>query len=351
GARGRLPGSGAPAGAGVRPAPGRLRRRPRRPAAPGAAVLRGHRRRRQRRAHRQPDRRQRPRPAPRPQPGQRRPTRAHGGGGAGVVIGSADVVRREDRLRQLEMAITRKLDGLLHGDHQGLVPGGGTEPAESRLYAPGDDVRRMDWNLTARTDVPHVRTTIADRELETWVVIDGSASLDFGTAGMEKRDLALAAAAASLFGPDAVVIPPRSGRSAALALLRRLEQRGRAADGPSTTLAEALRRIRLTAKRRGLVVLITDLIDQSPWQRELRALALRHEVVVVEVRDPRTGQRVEVQTSNAAVRARFAEAAAARQAENARQVRAAGASHLVLSTDRDWLFDIVRFVAAKRKRR
>jgi uncharacterized protein (DUF58 family) len=297
------------------------------------------------------------------------------------VIGSADVVRREDRLRQLEMAVTRKLDGLLQGDHQGLVPGGGTEPAESRLYAPGDDVRRMDWNLTARTAVPHVRTTIADRELETWVVIDGSASLDFGTAGMEKRDLALAAAAAftfltvrggnrvaaSLFGPDAVVIPPRSGRSAALALLRRLEQRGRAADGPSTTLAEALRRIRLTAKRRGLVVLITDLIDRSPWQRELRALALRHEVVVVEVRDPResslpavgllmlvdpeTGQRVEVQTSNAAVRARFAEAAAARYAEHARQVQAAGASHLVLSTDRDWLFDIVRFVAAKKKRR
>ncbi|HMC80144.1 MAG TPA: DUF58 domain-containing protein, partial [Acidimicrobiia bacterium] len=151
------------------------------------------------------------------------------------------------------------------------------------------------------------------------------------------------------------------------ALLRRLEQRGRAAGGPTTTLAEALRRIRLTAKRRGLVVLITDLIDQSLWQRELRALALRHEVVVVEVRDPResdlpavgllmlvdpeTGQRVEVQTSNAAVRARFAEAAAARQAEHARQVRATGSAHLVLSTDRDWLFDIVRFVVARRKRR
>jgi uncharacterized protein (DUF58 family) len=304
------------------------------------------------------------------------------------VIGSADVVRRQDRLRQLEMAVTRKLDGLLQGDHQGLVPGGGTEPAESRLYAPGDDVRRMDWNLTARTAVPHVRTTIADRELETWLVVDGSASLDFGTAACEKRDLALAAAAAftfltvrggnrvaaSLFGPEAAVVPPRSGRSAALALLRRLEQRGRAPDGsraatpaPSTTLAEALRRLRLTAKRRGLVVLITDLIDQSPWQRELRALALRHEVVVVEVRDPResslpavgllmlvdpeTGQRVEVQTSNAGVRARFAEAAAARHAANARQVQAAGAAHLVLSTDRDWLFDIVRFVAARRKRR
>ena len=308
-----------------------------------------------------------------------------------VVIGSSDVVRREDRLRQLEMAVTRKLDGLLQGDHQGLVPGGGSEPAESRLYAPGDDVRRMDWNLTARTAVPHVRTTIADRELDTWLVVDGSASLDFGTTGCEKRDLALAAAAAftfltvrggnriaaSLFGPETapggsggsagMVIPPRSGRPAGLALLHRLEQRGRAAGGPSTTLAEALRRIRLTAKRRGLIVLITDLIDQSDWPRELRALALRHEVVVVEVRDPResnlpavgllmlvdpeTGRRLEVQTSNPKVRARFAEAAAARQAEHARKVRATGAAHLVLSTDRDGLFDIVRFVFARKKRR
>ena len=306
-----------------------------------------------------------------------------------VVIGSSEVIRREDRLRQLELAVTRKLDGLLHGDHQGLVPGGGSEPAESRVYAPGDDVRRMDWSLTARTAVPHVRTTIADRELETWLVVDGSASLDFGTAACEKRDLALAAAAAftfltvrggnrvaaSLFGPEAsgasgrhdMVIPPRSGRPAALALLHRVEQRGRAAGGPSTTLAEALRRIRLTAKRRGLVVVITDLIDQSDWPRELRALALRHEVVVVEVRDPResnlpsvgllmlvdpeTGQRLEVQTSNPKVRARFAEAAAARHADHARKVAGTGAAHLVLSTDRDWLFDVVRFVAARRRRR
>jgi uncharacterized protein (DUF58 family) len=299
-----------------------------------------------------------------------------------MTIGSSDVVRREDRLRQLELAVTRKLDGLLQGDHQGLVPGGGTEPADGRLYSPGDDVRRMDWNLTARTGVPHVRTTIADRELETWLVVDSSASLDFGTVGCEKRDLAMAAAAAftfltvrggnrvaaSLFGTDATVVPPRSGRPAALALLHRLEQRGRAATGSeSTTLAEALRRIRLTAKRRGLIVLITDLIDRSDWQRELRALALRHEVVVVEVRDPResnlpavgllmlvdpeTGQRLEVQTSNPKVRARFAELAANRQAEHARQVRGTGSSHLVLSTDRDWLTDVVRFVVARRRRR
>jgi uncharacterized protein (DUF58 family) len=317
----------------------------------------------------------------------------------GVALGATDVIRREDRLRQLELAVTRKLDGLLQGQHQGLVPGGGTEPADGRVYAPGDDVRRMDWNLTARTGVPHVRTTIADRELETWLVVDGSASLDFGTTTCEKRDLALAAAAAfafltvrdgnrvaaSVFGPEGTVVPPRSGRAAALALLHRLEQRGRAGDGPSTTsLADALRRIRHTARRRGLVVLITDLIEpwrltpplsgghppspgDSNWQRELRALALRHDVVVVEVRDPResslpavgllmlvdpeTGRRLEVQTSNPGVRARFAEAAAARQAEHVRQVRGTGAAHLVLSTDRDWLFDVVRFVVARRRRR
>ena len=104
--------------------------------------------------------------------------------------------RPEPALRRLELTITRRLDGLLQGDHQGLVPGSGSEPGEGREYQPGDDVRRMDWNLTARTTVAHVRETIADRELETWVVVDQSPSLDFGTAACEKRDLALAATAA-----------------------------------------------------------------------------------------------------------------------------------------------------------
>jgi uncharacterized protein (DUF58 family) len=290
------------------------------------------------------------------------------------------VVRREDRLRQLELLINRKLDGLLHGDHLGLVPAGGSEPADGRLYAPGDDVRRMDWNLTARLGTPHVRTTIADRELETWLVVDASASLDFGTASCEKRDLALAAAAAFafltarhgnrmagfFFGPEgATVVPPRSGRDAALALLHRLERRGRAGTG-AVPLADALRRVRLTARRRGLVVVISDLLDDSPWPRELRALGLRHEVVVVDVRDPReselppvgllmlvdpeTGERLEVHT-NRKLREHFAAAAADQAAGKARVVRAAGASHLVLSTDRDWLMDIVRFVVARRRRR
>ena len=102
-------------------------------------------------------------------------------------------------LRKLELTVRRKLDGVLHGDHQGLVPGPGSEPGDSRIYQPGDDVRRMDWSVTARTTTPHVRQMIADRELETWLVVDVSASLDFGTAGCEKRDLAS--------------LPPRPSRS------------------------------------------------------------------------------------------------------------------------------------------
>ncbi len=315
------------------------------------------------------------------------PVRARRSGGvAGAGVPSHTAMSRQakshgqSRLRQLELLINRKLDGLLHGDHLGLVPAGGSEPADGRPYAPGDDVRRMDWNLTARLGSPHVRTTIADRELETWLVVDNTASLDFGTAECEKRDLALAAAAAfafltarhgnrvagSFFGPDgATVVPPRAGREAALALLHRLEKRPRAGEG-AVTLAEALRRVRLTARRRGLVVVITDLLDDSPWPRELRALGLRHQVVVVDVRDPResdlpavglltlvdpeTGERLEVHTS-AKLRERFAAAAADQAEAKARAVRAAGAAHLVLSTDRDWLMDIVRFVVARRRRR
>ena len=117
--------------------------------------------------------------------------------------GPADVL-----LRRLELTVRRKLDGLLQGDHLGLVPGSGSEAGDSRTYHPGDDVRRMDWPVTARTQVPHVRETIADRELETWAVVDLSASLDFGTALCQKRDLAIAGLAA---GPAAAAAGLRAG--------------------------------------------------------------------------------------------------------------------------------------------
>src|SRR5215211_8559697 len=148
-----------------------------------------------------------------------------------------DSARAEAVLSRLQLLVTRKLDGLLQGDHIGLVPGPGSEPGESREYRPGDDVRRMDWPVTARTTVPHVRQTVADRELETWICLDLSASLDFGTAQCEKRDLAVAAAAAITHltvrggnrvgavvtnGPSTVRMPARAGRLNAQGLMRRI---------------------------------------------------------------------------------------------------------------------------------
>ncbi len=123
-------------------------------------------------------------------PGQPAPGRAES------AVLPLDAGRAEPVLGKLQLLITRKLDGLLQGDYLGLLPGPGTEPGESREYRPGDDVRRMDWPITARTTVAHVRQTVADRELETWMAVDLSASLDFGTATCLKRDLAVAAAAA-----------------------------------------------------------------------------------------------------------------------------------------------------------
>jgi len=286
-------------------------------------------------------------------------------------------------LRRLELTVRRRLDGLLQGDHLGLLPGPGSEAGESREYRPGDDVRRMDWPVTARTTVPHVRETIADRELETWVLVDLSASLDFGTADCEKRDLAVAALAAithlTIRGGNrvgAVVvtgerverIPARGGRVAAQALMRRVIRTPRAAPGEPTDLAGAIGLLARPPRRRGLAVVVSDfLADPATWERSLRALRGRHEVLAVEVLDPRelqlpavgvlivvdpeTGQMLEVQTGDRRLRERYATAAAEQRRAVAGALRRAGAGHLQLRTDRDWLLDIVRFVAARRRGR
>jgi uncharacterized protein (DUF58 family) len=292
--------------------------------------------------------------------------------------------RTESTLRLLELQVNRRLDGLLQGDHLGLVPAPGTEPSEGREYVPGDDVRRIDWNLTARTNVPHVRDTIADRELETWLVIDRSASLDFGTARCEKRDLALIAAGAVGFltlrsanrvgavvlaGPHSFTRPARAGRNAFLALLHEVDALPRVAptDDPGEPLDVALARVARTARKRGLVVVVSDFLAAPAWHRPVRALAARHDVLAIEVVDPRelalpdvgvlelidteTGRRIEVQTASAKLRARFAEAAAAQRDATATMLRAAGAEHLVLDTSRDWLFDVIRHVGERRRRR
>jgi uncharacterized protein (DUF58 family) len=294
--------------------------------------------------------------------------------------------RADAVLRQLELVVTRRLDGLLQGDFQGLVPGAGSESGDGRVYRPGDDVWRMDWNLTARTTVPHVRQTIIDRELETWLLVDGSASLDFGTADCEKRDLALFAAAAvgfltarqgnrlgtMLATPTGTVTrPPRSGRAPLLARLHELAAYrapdATATETPPADLAAAMDALRRVARRRGLVVVVSDFLEPRDWERPFRALASLHDVLAVEVVDPRelelppigllmlvdpeTGRRVEVQTRSAKLRARFAAAATNQRSAIAGALRRAGVDHVQLRTDRDWLRDIVRYVVSRRRRR
>jgi uncharacterized protein (DUF58 family) len=289
--------------------------------------------------------------------------------------GPADVL-----LRRLELTVRRRLDGLLQGDHLGLVPGSGSEAGDSRTYHPGDDVRRMDWPVTARTQVPHVRETIADRELETWAVVDLSASLDFGTALCQKRDLAIAGLAAvghlTVHGGNrlgAVVTtgervdryPAMPGRVAAERLLRNVVATPRATGGRRGDLAAALETLRRPNRRRGLVVVISYSLGDSDWERPLRGLSARHELLAIEVLDPRelelpdvglltvvdpeSGQTLEVPTGNAEFRARFADGAAAQRRQVARALRRCGAGHLQLRTDRDWLMDVVRFVADRRR--
>jgi len=296
---------------------------------------------------------------------------------------TAEVAKRERDLRRLELIVTRKLDGLLHGDYQGMVPGAGSEPGEGRPYSPGDDVRRIDWNLTARTTTVHVRDSVADRELETWAIVDGSASLDFGTADREKRDLALAAVAAVGFSTarlgnrmGALVarpgrvdrIPARGGTPAIYALLERLAAADRPEPGgPSTDVTGALVGAAKTLVRRGMVVVVSDFILPAGWERPMRQLARHHELLAIEVVDPRelelpnvgllslvdpeSGRLVEVQTAKAKVRARYAQAAAERRHGLAASLRAAGASHLVLRTDRDWVLDLAHHLAGRRRAR
>lgn len=282
-------------------------------------------------------------------------------------------------VRRLRLQVGRRLDGLVQGDHLGHLPGPGTEAAEARPYGPGDDVRRLDWAVTARSTEPHVRMTVAERELETTLVVDLSASMSFGSAGAEKRDVAIALAAAFLHlasGPGdrvgSVVVtgtglrtlPPRGGGAACAATLHALLSTPRA-DGAGPGLDQALVSLSQRPRRRGLTVVLSDLADDVPtWARPLRVLGGRHDVVVVQVVDrreltlpdvgvlqlvdPETGQVEQVRTS-ARTRERYAAAAAARAQAQHRAVLSAGASHAVVHTDQDWLPQLARALAVRRR--
>jgi uncharacterized protein (DUF58 family) len=278
-------------------------------------------------------------------------------------------------LRALELSIARRMEGLLAGDYRSTLLGDGTELAQVRPYVPGDDVRRIDWNVTARTDVPHVRVHLAERVLVTWVVLDTSASMAFGTADRRKADVAEGVAIAVghvatrrgnrlgfvTFGDaDPRTLPPRQGRMGLIGVLSALRREGGDDRVGATSLGEALRRTGALARQRSVVIVVSDFRGPLDWRRPLLELAGRHDVIAIEIRDPReqelpnagilwlvdpeTGRQVRADTRSARLRTRFATAAAAERAEVARTLAAAGARHVVLSTSGDWLRSLALFL-------
>jgi uncharacterized protein (DUF58 family) len=272
-------------------------------------------------------------------------------------------------LASLDLVVARRAAGALPGDRRAAGLGAGTELAQLRPYEVGDDVRQLDAAATARTGVPHVRMQVPERTLTTWIAVDVSPSMAFGTAQRLKWDVA--EGAASVLGRLAVrragrvalmsfgggtprLLPPRASKPGVVALRRGLAD-GVAADGTHerAALAGALRRIGRVATQPGLVVVISDFRDQDEWTGPLGALRARHSVLAVEIRDPReavvpavgrlalidpeTGERVEIDTSSARVRRRFAAIEAQGRARVAQELRRLAVEHVVLSTDGDWL--------------
>lgn len=278
-------------------------------------------------------------------------------------------------LRALDVAIGRRVHGLLAGDYRSALQGHGSELVQVRPYVPGDDVRRIDWNVTARTGEPHVRIHLAERVLVSWLVLDTSPSMGFGTADRRKADVAEGVAVAVghlatrrgnrlgviTFGDGQPrALPPRQGRVGLMGLLTALrdEQEQRRV-GP-TSIGEAARRTGALARQRALVVLVSDFRGPLDWRRPLLQLAGRHEVIAVEIRDPReqelpnagelwlvdpeTGRQLRVDTRNAGLRARFAAAAVEERSRLATSLASLGLRHVVLSTSGDWLRALAVFL-------
>ncbi|PIE21077.1 MAG: DUF58 domain-containing protein [Arachnia propionica] len=299
----------------------------------------------------------------------------------------------EAALRRLELTVVRRLEGFLHGDHLGLLPGPGSDTNDARVYQPGqDDVRLMDWAVTARTTVPHVRDTIADRELEIWAMLDATPSMNWGTAGVTKRDLGIAAIATigflsqkmgDRFGgmimlPDKVKrLQANSGRTALYGLLRKMLTEPIVPDNApgNIDLAHGIEQLSRSQRRRGMRVVVSDFLsagdseldpDVPPdWERAIRRLGVRNQVLAVEVidrheiefpdvgemliRDPETSFKRYINTGDEETRKRMDAAAKAQRRRVAAALRRAGAGHIQLRTDRDWVADIARFVLNYRR--
>jgi len=297
---------------------------------------------------------------------------------------SAGVIDRDSAealLKRLEWTVLRRLDGLLQGDHRTLMRGAGLDLADLREYQHHDDVRHIDWNVTARLQQPYVRQFTEDRELSAWFLVDLSASVDFGSDRVTKRMLArefvgvLARlltrrgnrVGALLYGNRVdTVLPARTGRIHVLELLQRMAGRPAEAAPGATDLRELLLHAHRTIRRRSTIFVVSDFVSEPGWERLLGQLALRHEVTAVRIfdalemdlpdlglvtmRDAETGEQIVVDTHNKRFRERFAAAAERRETALREALARAGVDTLELGTDDDLVDAVLRFADLKKQR-
>ncbi len=296
-------------------------------------------------------------------------------------MGSAAPLTPDRVLRRLEWQVIRRLEGRLQGDYRTALRGHGTDFREVREYETGDDVRHIDWNVTARMDEIFVRQYTEDRELTVWLLLDHSPSMGFGPVSRTKELVLseVAATVAQLFvrggnrvgamvydNDTVTTIPPRQGRNQVLAILKEVLQpgggRGRVTD--LRTLVDTAARI---IRRRSLVVLVSDFISEPGWERSLLRLTERHEVVAVRLVDPReyelpdagllivedaeTGEQLTIDSSDPEFRRRLREAGEAREAAVRDATRRSGVDLHLISTDDDLVAAFVRIVESRKRRR
>ena len=287
----------------------------------------------------------------------------------------------EHILRRLEWTVIRRLDGLLQGDYRTLLRGAGIDLADLREYQHHDDVRHMDWNVTARLQVPHVRVFTEDREMTAWFLLDLSPSVDFGSGKQLKRSVSASFVAvlarlltrhgnrvgAILYGAGVDrVIPAGSGRRHVLQMMHAMQQRHTSTKASTTRLADLLMSAASMVRRRSTVFVVSDFISEPGWEKPLGLLAQKHEVVAVRLYDPleaelpdlglvtmrdaESGEQMLVGTSNAKFRQRFAQIAAQREAELRQALSRAGVDTLELSTEDDLVQSILRFTDMRKRR-
>lgn len=285
-------------------------------------------------------------------------------------------------LIRLDWQVIRRLDGLLQGDYRSLLYGYGLDFADLREYQPGDDIRYIDWNVTARLNTPYVRQYVEDREISAWFLLDLSPSVDFGTVGRLKRAVLIDFVATlarlltrngnrvgAMFYDNRVehILPARSGRVHVLRLVNDLLKQPLSRDSSFTDLTPLLEAGLHSIKRRSQVFIISDFISVPGWERPLNLLNRRHEVLAIRLWDRReselpdvgpilmedseTGAQLYVDTGDTRFRARFREAARQREASMSAAFKRAGVEALSLSTEEDIVHALVRFAALRRQRR